>query len=561
MYMKIIFTIFVAAVSLSGCNYLDFDESEGKTKEEVYSYFDNITRMTSAVYRRVPVDYGVIGGALREAATDNAVYTWDNNAVYQIYSDAWSPIRLVDNQWSSFYEVIHDANSFLENYTEEYLERFKWDPNYPDNMAKTRMYINEIKVLRALYHFELAKRYGDIPLVTRTYSLDEINYIEKTSFDKIIEFVVDQIDAVASNLPEDQKEFYGETGRVTKGAALAIKARALLYAASPLFAGTGDSSAKWQAAAKAAYDVIALNRYSLPNINDDKLYQTEGGNVVLDSPQLIFEFRGSAKSDFEARNLPIGFEGANGGNTPTQNLVDDYEMADGVPFDWTNPKHVANIYYDSEGKPTRDPRLYLNVICDGMTYMKTKVEPLEGGKHGLPITGATMTGYYLKKLMNETVSLDPVKPVQKEHHFPTYRYAEILLNYAEAMNEWKGPDAIDANNGCPISARDALNQVRTAANMKAIADTDPGEFSKKVRKERRIELAFEDHRFWDIRRWKMGSVVENIYGINKVNGIYQKRVIQNRVWRDKMYLYPIPQNEIYANMNLTQNPGWNSGSN
>lgn len=562
MSLKNIVTIWTVAVSLSGCSYLDFDESEGKTKEEAYSYFENITRMTSAVYRKVPVDYGVMGGALREAATDNAVYTWDNNAVYQIYSDAWSPIRLVDDQWSSFYEVIHDANSFLENYTEENLERFKWDPNYLDNMAKTRMYINEVKVLRALYHFELAKRYGDIPLMTRTYSLEEINHVEKTPFDKIIEFVVNEIDAVASKLPEDQDEFYGEAGRVTKGAALAIKARALLYAASPLFAGTGDSSAKWQAAAKAAYDVIALNRYSLPNINNDQLYLKDGGNLVLDSPQLIFEFRGTAKNDFEARNLPIGFEGANGGNTPTQNLVDDFDMADGTPFDWNNPEHVANMYYDGEGKPTRDPRLYLNVICDGMTYMKTMVEPLEGGKNGLPIVGATMTGYYLKKLMNETVSLDPVKPVKKEHHFPTYRYAEILLNYAEAMNEWKkGPDVTDEPNGCPISARDALNQVRVAANMKNVVDTDYEEFKKKVRKERRIELAFEDHRFWDIRRWRLGSVVKDIYGVNKVNGTYQKQLVQNRVWKDKMYLYPIPQNEIYVNSNLTQNPGWDDGNN
>lgn len=561
MFIKNICTMLTAVVCLSGCNYLDFDESEGKTQEEAYSYFDNITRMTSAVYRKVPVDYGVIGGALREAATDNAVYTWDNNAVYQIYSDAWSPILLVDDQWSSFYEVIHDANSFLENYTEENLKRFEWDPNYPDNMAKARMYINEVKVLRALYHFELAKRYGDVPLMTRTYSLNEINHIEKTSFDKIIEFVVNEIDAVANKLPEDQVEFYKEDGRVTKGAALAIKARALLYAASPLFAGTGDASAKWQAAAKAAYDVIALNRYSLPNINDDDLYKKEGGNIVLDSPQLIFEVRSTAKSDFEARNLPIGFEGANGGNTPTQNFVDDFEMADGVTFDWNNPDHVANMYYDSKGKPTRDPRLYLNVICDGMTYMKTKVEPLEGGKHGLPITGATMTGYYLKKLMNETVSLDPVKPVKKEHHFPTYRYAEILLNYAEAMNEWIGPDATDAEKGCPMTARDALNEVRAAANMKAITDTDAGEFRKKVRKERRIELAFEDHRFWDIRRWKIGFVVEQIYGVNKIDGAYQKKIVQNRVWKDKMYLYPIPQNEIYVNGNLTQNPGWDGGNN
>lgn len=554
MSIKNIIAILSLTICMSGCSFLDFDESEGKTKEEAYSYFDNITRMTSAVYRKIPVDYGVIGGALREAATDNAVYTWDNNAVYQIYANTWSPIRLVDDQWGDFYDVIHDANSFLENYSEENLERFKWDSNYPDNIEKARMYINEVKVLRALYHFELAKRYGDIPLITRTYTLEEINQVKKTPFDKIIEFVVNEIDEIASKLPEDHNEFYGETGRVTKGAALAIKARALLYAASPLFAGTDNPSDKWQAAAKAAYDVIDLNRYSLPNINNDQLYVKDGGNLVLNSPQLIFEVRGNTNNTFEARNLPIGFEGAQGGNTPTQNFVDEFEMVDGTPFDWSNPTHVANMFYDKEGKPTRDSRLYINVICDGMTYMKNKIEPLEGGKHGQPIIGATLTGYYLKKLMNETVSLDPVNPVRKEHHFPAYRYAEVLLNYAEAMNEWKGPDYTDGY--CKLSAREALNQVRAAANMKAITDVGAESFRRKVRQERRIELAFEDHRFWDIRRWKEGNLVEKIYGVKKQNNTYQKELIQNRIWDDKMYLYPIPRKETFVNDNLIQNPGW-----
>lgn len=555
MWRKQLIYILVASACLTSCDYLDFDESQGMEKEEAYGYFENVDKLASAVYRSIPQDFGVISNALREAATDNAVYTWSSNAVYKIYSNAWSPINLVDDQWGTYYQVIHDANSFLENYSEENLERFKWDPNYADNLKKAEMYKNEVRVLRALYHFELAKRYGDIPLLKRTYSLDEINMVEKTPFAEVIQFVADECAAVAPDLPLDHAEFFGETGRVNRGTALAIRARALLYAASPLFAGEGDASVKWKAAAKAAYDVIALGKYSLPNIASDPLYSKEGGNEVLNSPQLIFcKEDGSERNTFEANNLPIGFEGATGGNTPTQNLVDDFEMKDGTSFDWNNPEHVKNMYYDVNGEPTRDPRLYLNVICDGMVYMGTKVEPLAGGKNGSPIDGATLTGYYLKKLMNENVSLDPVKPVKKYHHYPIYRYAEVLLNYAEAMNEWQGPDYTDVE--CPLSARAALNQVRAAAGMFGVVAAGKDEFREKVRKERRIELAFEDHRFWDIRRWKMGEVVRNIYGVQKQNNVYQKVQVQTRTWEDKMYLYPIPQKEVFVNKNLVQNPGW-----
>lgn len=275
---------------------------------------------------------------------------------------------------------------------------------------------------------------------------------------------------------------------------------------------------------------------------------------MLNSAQLIFYRENSESNSFEANNLPIGFEGAKGGTTPTQNLVDDFDMATGETFDWNNSNHVSNMFYDAMGQPTRDPRLYLNVICDGMTYMNTLIEPLRGGKHGAPIDGATMTGYYLKKLMNETVSLDPIKPSKKYHHYPIFRYAEVLLNYAEAMNEWKGPDYTDEY--CKMSANQALEIVRNAANMETTKTSDTDEFREKVRKERRVELAFEDHRFWDIRRWKIGNVVENIYGIEKQNNKYQKVLIQTRIWKDKMYLYPIPQNETFVNKNLVQNEGW-----
>lgn len=545
---------------MSSCSFLDFDETTEKEKDEVYSYFENMMYLANAVYRSLPSDWGEISGALRESATDNAVYTWESNAVYDIYNDKWSPINTIDDKWSTYYAVIHDANAFLNDYTEESLERLEWDGNYEDNLAKLRMTRHEVRALRALYYFELVKRYHEVPLVTEVVGIDDVNSLKKADFETLMNFIVTECDAAAEELPLDHADFYEETGRMTKGAALAVKARALLYAASPLYIGDNDPAQAWEAAAKAAMDVMNLNVYSLPAITDDPLYNAEGGDIVLTSPQMIFETRQYlTDSPFEKYNLPIGFaDGTNSGNTPSQNLVDAFEMKDGTAFDWNDQNDVANIYYDASGNQTRDPRLYLNVICNGMTYMNTVMDTYIGGRFGEPVTGATMTGYYLKKLMNETISLDPTHPIYKNHHYPNYRYAEVLLNYAEAMNEWKGPKYTD--DECPISACDALNQVRTAAGMPAVDISDQTAFREKVRNERRVELAFEDHRFWDIRRWKIGDVVENIYGVKiRREGnsyTYTKEIVQTRIWKDKMYWYPISASEGYKNQNLGQNPGW-----
>ena len=558
--MKKILYMVAVSVLFTGCNFLDFDESQGISQEEAYGYFSNVKMLGNAAYRSLPVDYGVLGGALRESATDNAVYTWSSSSVYDVYQNVWSPINLIDNQWSNYYSVIYDINSFLENYNEETLKRFEWDSNYKDDINQARMSLKEVIVLRALYYFELVKRYGDVPLITKTLTLEEANNQKKTAASDVLHFVMEQCESVAEELPLSHNDFYGETGRVTRGAALAIRARAALYAASPLFIGDGNAFEAWKLAASAANEVISMNYYSLPSITSDFYYSENGGNEMLKSPQLIFETRQNASYTFERKNLPIGFAtDTNTGNTPTQNLVDDYEMKDGTNFDWSNPEHVANIYFDADGNPTRDPRLYKNVLCNGSTFMNESIDSYEGGRFGAPIEGATMTGYYLKKLMNETVSLDPTKLVSKAHHYPNYRYAEVLLNYAEAMNEWQGPDYTDSEHS--LSARDAINQVRMAAGMPEVVANGQDEFRQKVRKERRIELAFEDHRFWDIRRWKIGNVVEKIYGVeihkNGESFSYTRKLVQNRIWNDKMYLYPIPMNETYLNKNLTQNPGWN----
>lgn len=552
---KIFLSIF-ASCSLTACSYLDFDESVGQTKEEVYSTFDNIRQLVTGVYSFLPQDFGVMGNALRESASDNALYVWNTSAVYKIYEDKWSPSITIDDVWGTMYTGIQAANSYLENYNEEYLERLSLNADYKEQIEKFRMYPFEVRALRAFYYFELIKRYGDVPLVTKTLQLDEVNNLKRTPYTEVVDFIVRECDEIAPQLPIRQNDFYLETGRVTRGMAMALKARTLLYAASPLHNTSGNREL-WKKAAEAAYDLIETGWYSLPNIDNDPIYDVNGGNEILKSSQLIFERRNGDSDSFERLNLPIGFEGGNSGNVPTQNLVDAYEMVSGESFSWDNPEHVKFPYEDENGNKTRDPCFYKTIVYNGSKLMNTVVETFEGGKNGLPLVGATPTGYYLRKYINETVSLSPENPISKPHHYILFRYAEILLNYAEAMHEWQGgnnPDYTD--NEFPLSARAALNMVRNAANMPDITESGSA-FTERLRNERRIELAFEDHRYWDIRRWKMGEKVQDIYGVKITkSGTYTKVNVQKRIWDDKMYLYPISQQEIYKNPQLGQNEGW-----
>jgi starch-binding outer membrane protein, SusD/RagB family len=553
MYKKYIITICLAIITLTSCKYLDFDEVTGQSKDYSYSYFDEFAKNVTHIYGQLQSEFGAIGGALREAATDNAVYTWQNNNVYDIYNNTWSKLNPVDDVWSNYYSAIRSSNVFLENYSNYSFERFKHNTTYDTDSAKASVYPFEARFLRAYFFFELSKRYGDIPLLTKSYTVDEINQVQKSSYDQVVDFIANECDNIAPKLPVTYRSFFLETGRATRGAAMALKSRALLYAASALHNPTNDP-VKWERAAKASLDLILNSEtngwYRLePTVN---LFSN--GNAMLTAKELIFERRNQNSNSFEATNLPIGFEGGNSGNTPTQNLVDAFEMKDGTPFSWNNPEHAANPYVN------RDPRFYKTIAYNGSVLMNKTIETFEGGLNGFPINGATLTGYYLKKYIDQTVSLNPVSPVSKPHHYVIFRYAEILLNYAEALNEWRGPDYKDAVY--TLSAREALNKVRANATMPAIVgDNSKDEFRISIRNERRIELAFEDHRFWDIRRWKIGDVVKKIYGIKIVkNGATLTYNIQEllpaRVWDDKMYLYPITQSEVYTNKNLTQNPGW-----
>lgn len=549
----------LALLALGACNMLDINESIGTQKNTIFQYVDQSKKALTYVYTFLPSDFRGVDGTSRSCATDDAVNAWTTSTVRIFNDGSWSPNITVDAQWSNYYTAIRAANLFLENFNLKALEQYNNYPDYEDQKKIFMNYYHEARFLRAFYHFELAKRYGDIPLVNKVLTESEANNIARTPFSDVVVFIAGECDSVAKYLPVSYTKMPGatqETGRVTKGAAMALKSRALLYAASELHNPTKDVE-KWKMAAKAAQDIIdsaiVRNWYALtPNFFDYN---------VATSRELIMETREAKANYFEKANLPIGFEGGNSGICPTQNLVDAFERLStangGGEFDWNNPIHAANPY------ASRDLRLARTVVCDGNFLKSVEVQTWIGGTNAQPKTGATPTGYYLRKFIDPAVNLNPsVGAITTSDHFwPIFRYSEILLNYAEAMSEAFPANTTYTDGTYTRSAEWAINQLRSRARINQVANLDYAAFQRKLRNERRVELAFEDHRFWDVRRWKIASQSTTILGTKIEKSGTTKtyspnQVVATRVWNDKMLLYPIPIAETLTNSNLGQNPGW-----
>lgn len=537
-------TLLIALLTCS-CDYLDYDETSGYDKDDMFIYFERTKGMLTNVYSYLPSDFGSIDGAMRDAASDDADYVWSTSSIHRFNDGGWSAIDPLDDQWSHFYEGIRAANLFLENYQIDF-PNIEWNSDYEELIKQYVNYPLEARFLRAFYHFELAKRYNNIPLLDRTYTPEEVNDIAPSSFDDVVRFIADECDAIAPELPVSYASLPGsETGRVTQGAALALKARALLYAASKLHNPEGDKQ-KWYDAASAAAAVIALadktGCYSLVD-------EVPVNNLA--SKELILECRVGDSNSFEKLNFPIGYEGGRSGTTPTQNLVDAFEI-DGEAFDWDNPEHVQGIYNEER----RDPRLFATVLHNKSVWKGSVVETFQGGRNAQPLEGASRTSYYLKKYVKEDVTLTDGRETNSRHVWVLFRYSEVLLNYAEALYEYGGSETF-TDDLFALSPLDAVNRIRERAGTTPLAVSD---FTTQLRAERRVELAFEDHRFWDVRRWMIGPETTDIYGVKitgkGANPKYERVLIEKRIWEDKMYFYPIPNSEIFKNHKLVQNTGW-----
>lgn len=481
--------------------------------------------------------------AMWTSLCDEAIYNNDDNT-WSIVRGLLAPenLGIAGTVWGRSYRSIRECNFGLGNINEVIMSD-----------AQKKRLTAELRFIRAYRYFDLIINYGGAVLLgDKVYNLgdnfDDAAIYTRSSIQESVSFVLSELTAAANDLPTDNSGTW-KLGRATKGAALALKARLALYAASPLY-----SAGTWADAAAAAKTVMDLGKYSIYNGGYRQLFLTPENNEIIF--QRLYT-RNAAHFPLEIASAPNGYGGW-GGNTPLQNLVDDYETMDGHKID-----DPSSGYDPQNPYANRDKRLSESILYNGADYRGRKVETfIPGGKDskdGIEDWNTSKTGYLLLKFLNDEYPINNPWEVAGFQPWIYMRYAEVLLNYAEAQNEAVGPDA---------SVYSAINQIRqrTGINMPALpAGLTQAEMRERIRNERRVELAFEEHRFYDVRRWKIAMETENepAYGMEVVkqpNGtlVYTTKVaLAGRKFEEKHYWLPIPRAEIQAlNGKIQQNPGY-----
>jgi hypothetical protein len=476
----------------------------------------------------------------------NAIYTymaetpdhfmgWDNMSDI-IFTNPTGPVEAAIKQgqydglnsriaadWTTYYAGIRGANSFMTHV----------DEVQTTNTALISRLKGEVRALRAYFYMKLASLWGDVPLVTKELSLAESEKVSRTPVNEVWDFVSNELDTAASLLPVKQTDL----GRITKGAALAIKARAMLYAG------------RYDAAATAANAVITSGTYKLyPTYKTLFSYAAENNSEdILDVQFLADVYPSNMFQVLAPRSV-----NANSKWVPTKAMVDLYQMKNGLPI--SDP---ASGYDPANPYTNRDPRLSYSIFVPKDTLPNGKIfNSLPSSTTGDAVGSSFVvspTGWNVKKYVNKE---DVSKPADGGINIMLIRYAEVLLTYAESMIEQNKLDA---------SVYTAINLVRQRSdvNMPAIAaGQTQDQLRQIVRNERTVELAFEGMRYMDIRRWKIAGTVMpgNVYGLTykDSDGSLKTVVVPgwNQTWDDKEYLWPVPQKERDLNKNLSQNPGW-----
>ena len=544
----------VCTVALVGCtDKMDYHEYTNYGKEYVFSDFGRTAAFVNNIYSYL--DYDLLGTTSLASACDEAEMALNYSNVLDYTNGNWTALN-PKSQWN-YYTPIRAANYFLENGLNLEFSDLILNQDYEAQMKRYGRYQYEVRLLRAYYYFLLVRAYGDVPFTTKVLTEAEANSLERTPASQVFDFIISECDAVAPQLPVDYSKLDNdaaggtnpEAGRVTRGAALALKARASLYCASKLF-NDSENRDLYKRAATASLDVI--NYCGENNITLGK-YTDLWGADNWKASEMIFVRRVGDTDDPERTNFPIGMENAKSGNCPTQTFVDAYEMKYGVDPNQKDP-------YTG-----RDPRFAMTIAVNGDKWPNTNPNPLEiytGGRDAAPVPYATPTGYYVKKYVDGATDISAsTSSGGKRHSWITFRLGEFLLNYAEATFKYFGSaDIKDAE--LTMTAREAVNKVRkrTGVDMPDFPEgMSSSDFWSRYKNERMVELAFEGHRFWDVRRWKEGgftSIGRMLITKNSDDSFTYTRSIKALVWDDKMYFYPIPDSEIRKNPNLKQNPGW-----
>ena len=548
----------LACVVPASCVDLNYTEQNTRDEEWTYEYFaEGIKNMVFDVYAQVyNNEFESNSAYFLAGATDEAQYALETGAVNNYVNGGWSAANPYSRTWSKCYTAIADVCMYLEKIAQADITEWQYNANYNNWVQQMELFPYELRFLRAYFYFELLRSYGDVPLVTTTLTNAQANTISRTPADEIVKFIVDELDAIAPYLPVSYvTEVNSEIGRATRVAAFALKARTLLYAASPLFNPSNDK-AKWEKAAEAC-------KYVIDNASTWGLklsaYGSLWGHDAFFNPELIFGLGRGESNSFEMAHYPVGVENGASGNCPTQSFIDQYEYQDnGETFGARHPGVIDLKAADPyEGL---DPRFALTVVRNGDEWptngsQKKAIETFHGGFNALPKYGATPTGYYLKKYVDGSCVTTADNQTTRRHTWILFRLGEFYLDYAEAVFNATG-SANDATYG--LTANEAINVLRNRPDVQMPKFTEDGAaWVARYERERAVELAFENHRFWDVRRWKKGAQYFRSVEVANISANLQlTRATVNRQWDEKYNFYPIPQSELKKNPNLTQNQGW-----
>lgn len=529
--------ILVLALFLGACSedYLNpeprtvYTEAEiWKTKENTYLYINGFYK---PIYEYGPYGSKYAGVSLNDGFSDIVKYNQHvmggngGDVNKTILSSIISPTNIVLSDYSYEYNRIRRINEFLfglENYA-----------TYSE--ADKTLMEAQARFFRGFLHFMLVRSHGGIIIRDFIDGPNEAFKARSTESD-CYDFITKELDFAADNLPREWDK--ASLGRLTRGGVMGYKSRVMLYAE------------RWEEAVAAAEEVIREegSLYQLES-DYDKIYKTKDSKEGV----LTYRFGGTLGHSFHKLYSPKGdkSEGLTGIAVPTLEMVDSYRMADGSIFDWNNPAHAAQPFQN------REPRFYASVLYNGAIWKGRTIETAVGGKDGFEQYGAqqsgggTVTGFYIRRMIDENAPMDGIST----QSWYEVRYAEVLLNHAEALNELgRGAEALVS-----------LNKVRERARLPKVTVTDQVALREIIREERKVELAFEGHRLWDLRRWKKAVEVldgKRMHGmkITKSGDSFTFEKVEcddkNRVFKESYYKLPVPQNEIDNNPLCKQTPLW-----
>ncbi|MCK9506922.1 MAG: RagB/SusD family nutrient uptake outer membrane protein [Pigmentiphaga sp.] len=557
---KIFFLVFLINTLFACDSFLAPDKDNIFSESELIKDPSKAEGVLLNAYQSVPNSVN-----FTEVATDDAVSNDNSNNYRQVSSGGWAATNNPFNTWAGSYTNITYINLFLTIVDKvEWSEKSDWQNEHYKLKLKAEAY-----GLRALFQYRLLQAHSGMdnsgnllgyPITTKLITVnDDWQSYPRASYEDCVNQILADLEIAISGLPDtyadapindalkaDYDKVYGSRflNRMNKRAAQLLKARVLLHAASPAFNLNNDLK-KWESAADAAAVVIEANG-GLNSLSNNRLqfYLNENNTDI------IWRKDYNNSRNLEVDHFPPSLYGT-GRLNPTQNLVDAFPTADGYPIN--NP---ASAYDNNNPYSNRDPRLGTYIVYNSSKLKNATINTVNDTKDGVNMIAesSTRTGYYMKKLLNENVNLTPGLLVSQRHFQTLMRVTEAFLIYAEAANEAWGPDGKGSNN---YSSKEIIKSLRTTAGittdnyLPTVNNKD--DMRELVRNERRIELAFEGFRFWDIRRWNDITLMKKT-AQGTLNGGVSAIDVENRAYEDYMIYGPIPDSE--HRKGLVQNKGW-----